>query len=42
MHTKAGEAMMEMDDGDSAGESTNASWVNMEDLGRSLFVFKSS
>lgn len=25
---------MELADGDSAGESTNASWVNTEDLGK--------
>ena len=29
---------MELDGGDSAGESTNASWVNAEDLGRCLRV----
>ena len=32
---------MELDGGDSAGESTNASWVNMEDLGRRPRVFES-
>lgn len=30
---------MELDEGDSAGESTNASWVNPEDLGKLQFVF---
>ena len=32
---------MELDGGDSAGESTNASWVNTEDLGRRPRVFES-
>ena len=30
---------MELDGGDSRGESTNASWVNAEDLGRRIRVF---
>ena len=33
---------MEVDDGESAGESTNASWVNPEDLGEYVNFMKFS